>query len=139
MNQDTVFAVINGFIAVDYLLIAAFFIWKLVGVFQLRGHNPMSVITLICAVIFLLGNAQTHIVLFTWSLDDQLKAQWYSWWNVSLHLIQAIAGLVFTVLSYRSLVVRIYDKRHYEATTKRVTRKPAPARPPLRGKHQADG
>ena len=124
------FGIVNGVITFDYALIAVYFGYKLVEVTRLKGRNPLSIITLVAAIIFLLGNAQTHFMLTLWSVEGELLDHWYEPWNVVLHIIQAVAGLVFTALSYKALIVRIYDKKHYTTAVERAQQQvDAPPRP----------
>lgn len=109
------FTGINVGIALSYGLLAFFFASR-IKLPKSVDRNPLTILACAGAMLFFIGCAHTHVDLAFWSATDNLKAHWYSWFNVLSHGLQGLGGLTFWVLATFYLQVNIFDKRHYERT-----------------------
>lgn len=108
-----IFVVVNGIIALSYGMLAIFFARKirLTGGFK---HNWRALTALAFAAIFFIGCAHTHFDLMIYGMEEHINEHWFSWWNVSSHVLQAIGGIGFYILATKWIECQIYDKKDYD-------------------------
>lgn len=120
----TVFLLANILIALDYALIGTYFLGRLRLPASLKAKGRKVLLATSFAVLFFFGCVHTHIDLLVSAAEPStLGPHWYSWWNVTSHVLQGIGGFGFWLLARRYLVINIFDRKLYESAVKPETKR----------------
>jgi hypothetical protein len=111
--MKTLFIAATLLIAVDYALIGWFFLGRLW--LPRSTSRRWAYMAFLCLVLFFFGCVHTHLDIILLGVGDDEHEHWYSWWNVTSHIVQGLAGLGFWVLAKTVLTINIYDRQAYQS------------------------
>jgi len=108
------FVAANLLIALDYVLIGFYFLARTSLFKASKRPTRKALVACLAAGLFFFGCVHTHLDLILMDLHD---AHWYSWWNLTSHVMQGVGGFTFWFLARHHLTLHIFDRQAYEQAT----------------------